>query len=363
MEIYFYIAQKTISISYSDIIYPNKHDPTFFFNVYKNISTRNNESHYFDVYDMIYSIFYLSIHNNFTLPKAKLRTLQKVLENSFHSNEFKESYFNLFTKIQKHYFALLRFCYICKYKQSKIQVDTDLSLNTIDLNKPNKNVFILFQNQHRYAFLMRDLIHIIENAISNATLFSVSPMQPKNPYTNIPFNLSTLYNIYFKHKESNSVFSKLFHLFFMCRFNRDEFALCNEEILREFSVSKHLQNASVEHLSAAIISMMKDHFYTNRLAIHEDFPPKLLVSIMHPYLYCKYMYKYGITGLDKTTVYKYVLFLKLKSFYEFNKLFGRKIYRSILKNGKREWISEFNTKHNQFRLNEIMRYARFEDDD
>ena len=169
MEIYFYIAQKTISISYSDIIYPNKHDPTFFFNVYKNISTRNNESHYFDVYDMIYSIFYLSIHNNFTLPKAKLRTLQKVLENSFHSNEFKESYFNLFTKIQKHYFALLRFCYICKYKQSKIQVDTDLSLNTIDLNKPNKNVFILFQNQHRYAFLMRDLIHIIENAISNAT--------------------------------------------------------------------------------------------------------------------------------------------------------------------------------------------------
>ena len=105
--------------------------------MFKDSSNRNKEPHYYDVYNMIYSIFYLSLHKDYTLPKAKLVTLQNVLKNSFNSNEFKESYFNLFTKIQKHYFALLRFCYICKYKRAKIQADADLSLNTIDLTKNN----------------------------------------------------------------------------------------------------------------------------------------------------------------------------------------------------------------------------------
>lgn len=354
MEIYFYIAQKTLSISHNDIIYPSEHNVTYFFDVFQDLSNRKKDPHYFDVFNMIYSIFYLCVHNDYTLPTAKLVTLQNVLDNSFISNEFKESYFHLFTKIQKHYFALLRFCYICKYKRAKIQSDTDLSLNSIDLT--NKNVFILFQNKHRYAFVMRDLIHIIETSVSNSSFFFISPMPPKNPYTNIPFNLSTLYNIYFKHKESNGVLSTLFHLFYMSQFDCDDFALRNEEFLREVSISKYIHNTHVKHLFTDITVMLKDNFYTKKLAIHKDFSQKLLVSIMKPYLYCKYMYKYGIIGLDKTKVYEHVLYLKLKKFYDFNYLFGRKIYTSVLKNGKRRWKFVFSTEHSSFHLNDVVDY-------
>lgn len=349
MEIYFYITQKLLPNH--EIIYPNIDNTHDFYNqVYNDIKFRIENPEYYDIYNMIYHIFYKYTFEKTNFYKAKFRTLKDILENVFFSPEYKEKYFTMFSKIQKMYFALLRFCYLCKYKKSKIHVDSDLSLNPIDLVKNNKNVFVLFQNNFRYCFLLSELVHIIETAISNSPYFFISPLEPKNPYTNIPFNLSTLYNIYFKYKETKFVSSTLFHLYFLSHFNADACSINNEHVIREFAIKKYIQNTTSKELYYYVLDMLRDNFYTRKLCIHKDFPKELLASIMRPFLYYKYMYKYGITGLDKTRIYRDTLFSKLKKFYEFNPSFGRKIYQYSISSGKKIWTNSFNSKHISFYL-------------
>jgi hypothetical protein len=96
--------------------------------------------------------------------------------------------------------------------------------------------------------------------------------------------------------------------------------------------------------------MLKDNHYTRRLSIHKNFPKALLVEIMRPFLYHKYMYKYGIHGLEKTELHKRIINVKLKKFYNYNKLFGRIRYNTnCLTTPISNAISTtFNTQHIKF---------------
>lgn len=360
MEIYIYIIEKLIDDTNNkyNIITLDKNESKYKYNfifyqcIYKDLDSNQNLSpYYFDLYNMAQSISYMYHVKKYDIVQSKFKTLDNVLENICFSKEYKEKYFQMFSKVQKIYFSLLRFSYICKYKKSKIQVDSDLSLNPIDLVKNNKNVFVLFQNNFRYVFLINELIHIIETAISNSPFFFNDPLQPKNPYTNIQFNLSTLYNIYFKYRESAFVFSNLVHLFFLSHFDCKNFGLYNENTLREFAISKYINNTPANNLHEPVLSMLKENIYSKRLIIDDCFPKELLVSIMRPYLYYKYMYTQCIVNrCEKTIFYRDTLFHKLKMFYEFNPLFGRKKYYYVLKNSKLVLEPEFNTHHIPFHL-------------
>ena len=79
--------------------------------------------------------------------------------------------------------------------KAKIVVDFDLCLNPIEHN--NKNSICLFQENKKYYFRINDLINIINNALCNSPNFFSDTLITKNPYNNIAFNKSTLYNIYF----------------------------------------------------------------------------------------------------------------------------------------------------------------------
>ena len=103
-----------------------------------------------------------------------------------------------FCKIQKIYHALNKFAFIIKYKKAKIVVNTDMQLN--EINETNQNVICLYQEKAKYLFKIFDLLKIINISLSNSYQFFVEPLCIKNPYNNIPFNKSTLYNIYYSHE-------------------------------------------------------------------------------------------------------------------------------------------------------------------
>ena len=344
MEVFFTICQKIIKTK--NLYYPSKENT---FQLYMDIYLPENKpfsKDYFMIYNMIHQIHYwTSLNNKISFHKIKFKILNNILENIFFSKEYKHGYFTLFSKIQKIYFTFVRFVYICKIKKTKLQVETDLLMNDLATIHERNKITIL-QNNSKYIFSICDLVNVIETAITNAIDFFVEPFLPKNPYNNITFNKSMLYNIYFTHKNSTFRLSYLFHLWFLHGFDLDKFCLENEAVIRDFLIHKFIYKSPVNILYSKTMDMLYKNPYTKQLIIHKNFPKKTLVDIMRPFLFCEYMYSYGIAGVEKTNMYKTLLFYKLKKFYDYNHSFGRLQYKLTFNSKcEKKYIKQFNTNH------------------
>jgi hypothetical protein len=327
MKTFFYVLQKCIKSN--QIIYPNDKKFQIFWpeNYHKDFLDVSSYIYLF-MYDMYYT--YVSskqtnIQTNIYLKiaKAKLSALNCLLNNIFISNELKEKILDIFCKAQRHYYALTKLSNVYRYKVYPLVVTTDLTLNPLPINHPA--TFVLLQNKTRYLFSMNDLINIIETAVCNAPNFFLEPLPPKNPYNNQKLNTSTLCNIYFKMKEGYCNFSLIIHLFFLENFVKNNFYINNEVFLREYAIKKYIYTSHYETLYNAVKIMLVNNYYTNKLIIHSEFPKDLLVKIFRPYLNYYYIIHYSIKGQEKIQKYRNKLYIKLKEFYEYNYLFGRKI--------------------------------------
>jgi hypothetical protein len=278
---------------------------------------------------------------------AKLVALNTFLNNIFISNELKEKIQDIFCKAQHHYFALTKLANIHRCKNWSPVVTNDLSLTTLLENHPA--TFVLLQNKSKYLFSMNDLINIIETALCNAPNFFLSPLSPKNPYSNQKLTTSTLCNIYFKMKEGVCKFSLIIHLFFLENFVKNNFYLNNEAFLREYAIKKYVYTSHFQTLHTSVKIMLQTNYYTNKLVIHNEFPTDILVNIFRPYLFYYYIINFSIKGTEKIYKYKNILDTKLRKFYEYNSLFGRKICTGIRKKNIRSSFKiNFNTDHVSF---------------
>lgn len=284
----------------------------------------------------------------------KFKYFLNEINNIFLTEEQKEDFINIFCKIQKTYFALARFAYIYKYKKANIVVDFDLCLNPIDIN--NKNSICLFQAKNKYYFRINDLINIIDNALSNSPNFFSDPLITKNPYNNMPFNKSTLYNIYFNIISKTSIVPELIHKFFLSNFDLDNFEKEYEYLIREHSIKKYVKNTDFNILYSSVLVMIDTYNNTyyndeNIIFIDDNFPKKQLVEIMKPYLLIYFTHKYSLINTKKMNS-KILLYDKLKQFHLFNPSFGRKeikIQSYFSKNTKKyRNVCTYNDKHIDF---------------
>ena len=292
---------------------------------------------YFKEKKLLYEDYHYRVAN------AKFMALAEYMNNIFFTTEIKEKIFTIFYKAQKYYHAFSRLAHIFRLKRYKIVVEDDLSLNP--LNPNHRNTFILMENKSKFFFSLNDLISIIETAISNSPNFFVDPLWPENPYNKQKLKPSTLYNIYFKMKESGRLISSLFHFFFLEHFQLSNFVEKYEAFIREYSIKKFIFNSHYTTLYNPILKMLKNNKYSKLLEIDKEFPKDKLVEIFRPFLYYYYIFNYDIKGTSKIYNYKLILNKKLKKFYYYNKLFGRKTI-SVNKdfNNKTKTIS-FNTNH------------------
>jgi hypothetical protein len=345
MKTFFNILQTLINKK--EKIYPDENNP-FLFEV-SNINTNND---FIYVYSLIQSIHNKQQTSNYDTyvyknASAKMKSLNLFLENMFYDDETKDRLFSIFSLAQKHYFSFLKFSNIYKFKKSQIVVNTDLMLNIID--PTNRNIFTIIENNKKYLFTLNELISIIENAISNSPHFFSKPLWPLNPYTNQKLPMSTLYNIYFKMKQSGRVISLLFHYLFLEHFNLVSFSEKHESYIRETAIHRHVFNSPYSSLYEDIIGMLYNNIYTRVLPIHEDFPKETLVQVFRPFLYYYYIISYGENDYAKTYKYRMLLNKKLQKFCEFNSMFGRKIIKLTKKFGKvTKTEVVFNTDHLSF---------------
>jgi hypothetical protein len=207
-----------------------------------------------------------------------------------------------------------------------------------ELRENNKNVMCIYHNNSKYLFYINDLLQIIKIALTNTYMFFSEPLSIKNPYNNIPFNKSTLYNIYFFIKYKTNYYEELFFRFFKSNFNLTQFKEQNEYILREHAI-QHYVYKSASNILVKEIDDMIDEFnddckfkkLQNKITINKEFPKDKLIKIFQPYLLLYMIASYGFTNTQKQTAL-YLFNHKMKMFNNYNPLFGRKKVKIILEN-------------------------------
>jgi hypothetical protein len=186
--------------------------------------------------------------------KKKYKFIKQTLDNIFIENDVKYFFMKNIQKIQKTYFALNKFAFHYKFKKSKIIVNEDLYLNLID--EKAKNSISIYQDNSIYKFILSDLVNIINNSLSNSSYFFSEPLPCKNPFNNIPFNKSTLYNIYFTVKKYNMVVSELFHFYFLSNFNLTKFKEDYETFLRDYVIKNYVYSKNYDILYSEVMGML-----------------------------------------------------------------------------------------------------------
>jgi len=323
-------------------------------NLNNNIFFKNYKS---DNIDLSFKLLFNSIIKKPITTKDKFIFFKETLEH-FLIKDKKEEFIDYFCKVQKTYNTFNRFAYNYKYKKAQIVVNTDMGLN--EINENDKNVICIFHNNSKYLFLINDLIKIINSSLTNSYMFFSEPKCIKNPYDNLPFNKSNLYNIYFFIKFKTSCRPELVFKFFQSNFKLNLFKFKNDPILRDYIIENFVYKSPSDTLLTEIKNMIKnfnrDCLFSrkeNIIVIDKEFPNDILIKIMRPYLLLYCISQYGYLEDIRNTSH-IILKKKLLAFNNFNPQFGRKKYKILTRidaNFKKKIcgkIIEFDDKHIAF---------------
>jgi hypothetical protein len=270
------------------------------------------------------------------------RIYQELTNNVFIPQTEKDSFIEVYAKSRRTYAGFSRLAILWRIKYAKQTITKDLYMNEID--KSNTNSIMIHQNNTNYWFSISDLLNQIETALTNSPCYLAEPIEPKNPYTNIPFTKSILYNIYLKHKTSTFLPSMILHGFFLSEFDLYRFRVDNESLLREVSIRKHIHNAEPDLLFNEIISMCR----VFRIRVSPEVPKLELIKIMRPYFYLYMVSSYHIHGLEKSSMTRTLLIQQIRALRKYNPCFGRKcIYRI-----KNKIHVSFKLDHPKFTMND-----------
>lgn len=256
----------------------------------------------------------------------KFSTLLNILTNPFLQKETKEKVMVLFMKSQRTYYAFQKLAMIFKYKNMEPRVYHDLCMNELD--EKNRCVFTMIQNNTKYYFLISDLMGIIRRALLHECYFFAEPLEPKNPYNNLPFTHSDLYNIYFYMRKNYMIIPSVFQSFYMSNFNYDQFVNNNEHLIREQIIHNYAFTSPYTTLMVDLPSMFSmNKAATSNLTISNAFPKDKLINIFRPYFHLYYLHRFGILGTENKRNALGQLKKKLRRFVNFNQAFGRSIIR------------------------------------
>lgn len=251
-------------------------------------------------------------------------------------------FLNILYEGQKHYNAFAKLANIYRYKK-KSSIENDLLLNPINMESPTT---IEIYDNSKYVFTMNDLITYIETALSNTSNFFCMPLELRNPYSNIAFKKSTLYNIYFKIKSSSFIMPILFHYYFLCNFDLKFFALKYEDAIREEFIQRLIyksnENVMMKHMRTMIKNLTR---YS--IVVNDEIDQSECVKILRPYLYLYIVSRFHVQGLTIRWRAHKLLNRRLKELFYYNPRFGRIYLRTV--KGKRQMVNDLD--HPKFTMN------------
>ena len=309
--------------------------------ILNNLINDNNE------YSVAFSSFILLLSNNTVYREDNIKRKYSIIKNQVFNNlsteNEKKRIFNFFNDLQKKYFILKRFFYKIYYKKCKFyEPQIDMSLNDLTKVKDHLKITLLHGNT-KYVFSLTDLINIITTALTYNSGYFCTPQNIKNPYTNLNFSRSNLYNIYFKLKQSTFIMPILYHRYFLNNFDLRIFSAYNENLIKEATIENILQtndNTKKFNFVKKMLGFFNKYRGKNkRITYDKNFPKKELISIFGIYLK-DFLSAFFIQDENIYSHCRVNLFKNLDEFHLKNPIFGRKIISKSIK--KLYYISVLN---------------------
>ena len=234
-----------------------------------------------------------------------------------------EEFLTAFCYLQKIHNAFNKLVRMYLFKKARQFNEHNLLLDDIPNNTPENKFYItLKENNTKYTFRIGELTIIIYNALTYHENYFIDSQKIKNPYTNLPFSICNLYNIYFFLLEKKIVPHELFQKLYYCNFILIRFIINNQVTIKDYIIINEANTMDDEETIAHIEDMLND--YLNIILCFGFDKTKLLH--FQKYIY-KYLYTlYGLNELKKRTIRK-SLKAQLRVFKLSNKNFGRKIYK------------------------------------
>lgn len=204
---------------------------------------------------------------------AKFRLFDDILnhENFFYKNQA----VNEFCQAQKVYHTMTKFMRLKRAKNMNIEED----LSCTPLSEYNDKFKIdIIQNNNLFTFLLRDLHCIWLKSLTYSSNMMSEPQRPKNPYNNIVFTQTNLYNIYFALFFNGFRINKLIHSHVSENLSYQDFVYNNSSDLLEHSLMEYIQGLS----DISCYNMIRDlkmlyPRHTQRIYYNDNFPANIKV--------------------------------------------------------------------------------------
>jgi hypothetical protein len=267
-----------------------------------------------------------AITMEFTPEISKFRLLYEMFHNRFINDAVRDYVMTLFQKSQRCYYGFSKLARVFRFKHTPVQITTDLYMS--DLSISHTNTFVLLDTNRIYHFSLKDLARILTEALTFSYSFLSEPTVCKNPYNNIPFSKSTLYNIYFQMKTAFCIVPHFVQLFFEADFNVYKFKKRNEWRIREYKIREYITKTEPKLLIPDIIRMFRKYDTECKITIDPDIPPNKLsnnvkqlyeIYLCRKYCYCSIRSEY----------YENELVYKIDEFIRLNPTFGRKTHIAV----------------------------------
>ncbi len=250
-----------------------------------------------------------------------------IYKSSFVHCDVENDVSKLFNLAQRTYYGLTRLALL--WKQKRISSNTtDLILTPLS-NYKEKSLLTLYENGKPYTFHLPDLYNIIDEALTHCSHdYFLELKLIKNPYTNIPFKLHNIYNIYIAYYYSTFTIPILFRGFIENDCNINKFMNVYEPIIRDNCINKYFNTISNYKCVKEIRKMLYDDMFNtiyklHPITIHRAFPWDNLIYHFKPYAKLYHKAKYGLNPYSKC-VNKTLLLKKMKLFIMENPRYGRK---------------------------------------
>jgi hypothetical protein len=247
------------------------------------------------------------------------------------------------------------FCNKLKYIKSKIYNTEDLLGNDI----ANELTFNIYINKFIYKFTYENFVNIIKsslfrfndsnnNELNNTNTFS-SPLEIKNPYTNIPFNKNVLYNFYFYCKKHNYNIPTVYQLYYENNFEIMDLFLHHENYLTINSIKNYIKSLDNE---------TKFNYLIKSLIIFSEFLSKHFDNVIINFLCSEFKNNFYNLDLDdiknefNQIIYNYIVaiyYFKTNNSRNFVS-YKLKLVMALLMQKKIKFINNKNTSYINTRL-------------